>query len=77
MSAVANMATVGLVRELLDVEDTTSVVAKLGSLPDSDVQVFLDFIIYVSKFEFDRHKCSRQTLSCLTRISFWRREPMR
>jgi hypothetical protein len=48
MSAVANIATVGLVRELLDVEDTTSLVAKLGSLPDSDVQTFLDFIIYVS-----------------------------
>ena len=48
MSAVANVATVGIVRELLDMEDTTSVVAKLGSLPDSDVQTFLDFIIYVS-----------------------------
>lgn len=48
MSTVANIATVGLVRELLDVEDVTNIVAKLSSLPDSDVQTFLDFIIYVS-----------------------------
>jgi hypothetical protein len=48
MSIVANMATVGIVRERLDLEDTTSVVAKLGSLPDIDIETFLDFIIYVS-----------------------------
>ncbi|KAF8733241.1 hypothetical protein AX14_004022 [Amanita brunnescens Koide BX004] len=47
MSTVANIATVGLVRELLDVEDVTNIVAKLSSLPDSDVQTFLDFIIYL------------------------------
>jgi hypothetical protein len=43
MSEVANLATVGFVRNLLDLEDATGVVKKLASLPDADIQTFLDF----------------------------------
>ena len=48
MSEVTNLATVGFVRDLLDLEDVTGVVKKLSSLPDADIQTFLDFFIYVS-----------------------------
>ena len=48
MSQVANLATVGFVRDLLDLEDATSVVTKLCAPPDTDIQTFLDFFIYVS-----------------------------
>ena len=47
MSKVANLATVGFVRDLLDLEDATGVVKKLCALPDTEIQTFLDFFIYV------------------------------
>ncbi|KAF8645696.1 hypothetical protein AX14_009190 [Amanita brunnescens Koide BX004] len=52
MSKEANLATVGFVRDLLDLEDATGVVKKLCALPDTDIQIFLDFFIYLLDKDF-------------------------